>query len=80
MVVEWQSSTSGGRTLNVYGKNTAYWIRMGCYMCGRDYNNEIGQYPVTQYNEDYECDFDIEHPIMDEAIKVCQPDNRTFLY
>ena len=46
----------------------------------RDYNNRIGQYPVTQYNEDYECDFDIEHPIMDEAIKVCQPDNRTFLY
>lgn len=24
VVVEWQSSTSGGRTLNVYGKNTAY--------------------------------------------------------
>lgn len=77
---EEDSGSYGYITYYFYGKNTAYWIRMGCYMCGRDYNNEIGQYPVTQYNEDYECDFDIEHPIMDEAIKVCQPDNRTFLY
>lgn len=67
-------------TYYFYGKDTVYWISMGCYMCSRDYNNGIGQYPIAPYNEDWGFRFDIEHPIMNETIKVCQPDYRTFLY